>query len=300
MVKSKRTLLRLLAGLMLVTCWLCRPAPAAAQTVFRVILVNGVLRGYYLHVPPGYDPENPVPLVLLFHARGSDGARFEGNTQFSVKADLENFIVVYPNALGEPKAWSVPWSPRQGGDPEDDLAFIAALFDRLTTNFTIDPARIYVAGMSSGAAMAQFVASRLSERVAAGASVAGAAGSTILGVYREAAPPEYPLSFLLIHGTADDVVPYYGGRGKVSPLINWVSAAYSTRLWVRANRCYPKPITWVSEDETVIVDLFQSWRTPAEVALITVVGGIHEWQLLGPDLATADVVWEFFLAHPRK
>ncbi len=289
-----------LATLVAVVAFLADAAPAAAQTVFRVITVNGLLRGYYLHVPPSYDPAVPTPMVIMLHGYGSSGLISERNTLFSEKADAENFIVVYPNALGEPKTWAVPWSPRSGGEPEDDLAFIAALIDVLPGYLNIDPNRVFVAGISSGAHMAQFVGSRLSDRVAAIASVGGAAGSTILGVYREAGLPDYPLSVLLLHGIDDPIVPYYGGRGESFPLINWVSAGYTTWLWVVANGCLEEPESWIDPDETMLIDIYRKGFNATEVILVTVFAGQHDWQILGDSMATTDAVWAFFASHARQ
>ena len=55
-----------------------------------------------------------------------------------------------------------------------DVRFISDLIDRLQQDYAIDPARIYVNGLSNGGGMTYLLACELSGRIAAVGSVAGA------------------------------------------------------------------------------------------------------------------------------
>src|SRR5690606_35739967 len=64
----------------------------------RTLDVDGRMRTFILHVPPGYDGETPTPLVFDFH--GSDGTgreeqRFSGMQRVS---DAEGFLVAFPDS----------------------------------------------------------------------------------------------------------------------------------------------------------------------------------------------------------
>src|SRR5262245_12152949 len=81
------------------------PLPVAiAGDSNQTITVNGTQRSYILHIPPGYNSATRLPLVLVLHGmgRGQPAKSIEDQSGMSAKADQENFIVVYPSALGDP------------------------------------------------------------------------------------------------------------------------------------------------------------------------------------------------------
>src|SRR5262249_28037800 len=90
----------------------------------------------------------------------------------------------------------------------------------------------------------------------------------------------------------DETVPYDGGGGA----IDFVPAWYSTSFWVIANGCGTKPKTWISPDESVVVDTYTGGADGTEVALCTIVNGRHAWNS-GTALSVRDLMWEFFATH---
>ena len=54
---------------------------------------QGKLRKYRLHVPSSYNGKKAVPLVLVLHGRGGQGAGFEQTSQMSPVSDQKGFIV---------------------------------------------------------------------------------------------------------------------------------------------------------------------------------------------------------------
>jgi polyhydroxybutyrate depolymerase len=133
----------------------------------------------FLHAPPG--AYKPRPLIIALHGAGQTATEFASATGFSRLADREEFLVAY--------------SP-----PSDSLT--AAALDQLEAGVCVDPARVFVTGISNGGGPTARLACDLSDRLAGVASVAGA--------YQAPAPcnPERPLPVLEIHGTADQVFPY--------------------------------------------------------------------------------------------
>lgn len=85
-------------------------APADAPQPFRpgthkVLVdqrVSGVRRSYYVHVPAGQDGTAPLPVVVALHGAFSTARKFEQESGFSLLADREGFLVVYPRA----SAWA--------------------------------------------------------------------------------------------------------------------------------------------------------------------------------------------------
>jgi polyhydroxybutyrate depolymerase len=132
---------------------------------------------------------------------------------------------------------------------------------------------------------------------------------------RRPAGPAPPL--LLIHGTADSVVPWTGGEvnspngGRVLP------APATARWWARAAGADPAPVTAGQTDRfddgtRVRTETFCApGETAARVVLVVVEGGGHGWPgepapppawALGPatrELDAAPYIWEFLSRHRR-
>lgn len=272
--------------------------PAGADTVYQTIRVGARTRGYYLHVPPSYTGDRAVPLVLMLHPFGSDGLAFERQTGFSGKADRAGFIVVYPNAGGIPAGWITGWNA-PAGDPQPDLDFLTALMDRLEDSYQINPARLYVGGHSAGAMMTHLLGAVHADRITAIGPVSGTVGAYKYGRLVQAPDPQAPVSAILVHGREDPVVPYYGGFGFESPLILWVSVAYSTQFWVSANGCNPVPTTSVRRGGTVVLDVYRGGAARTAVHLHTVLNGGHLLWNPGTPWIT-DAMWDFFRHHPKR
>jgi polyhydroxybutyrate depolymerase len=77
----------------------------AGTTFFDGMMVEpGVNRFYGLHLPTGYDPNATLglpPLVISMHGWGGRISQHEAMTGLSKLADQENFIVVYPQGMGD-------------------------------------------------------------------------------------------------------------------------------------------------------------------------------------------------------
>jgi len=120
------------------------PAPSSRNITtndsIEQLTSGGVTRQYRLHLSTPYQAGQPTPLVINLHGYNSDAAQQEQVSQMSAKADRAEFIVVYPEGLGDPQSWKF------GGRPEGqaDVAFIRDLIQHLESQFSIDPKRIYV------------------------------------------------------------------------------------------------------------------------------------------------------------
>ena len=188
--------------------------------------------GVLVHVPPDLDPSVPVAAVCMLHGCTQNPSTFAAATTMNETADRHGFVVVYP---GQPRArnaqgcwnWFLPAHQWRGaGEPE----LIAGIVRRLIAKDfgqAVDPARIFVAGLSAGGAMALILAAcyadlfaavaihsglpyRCAEDVASAFSVMGGANGTresdghavhaAMGEHARAIPS------LVIHGTADRTV----------------------------------------------------------------------------------------------
>ncbi|MFZ0658202.1 MAG: PHB depolymerase family esterase [Candidatus Binataceae bacterium] len=192
--------------------------PAAEPVTAGSFQFGGLERAYALHVPARYDGKTPAALVVVLHGAGGSGARTLTREGWVAASDRDGFIVTGPNA--EPIRPSQPESFRtnptawndlgQTATPDaphhqvDDVGFIDALITRLSSQYRIDPKRIYVTGFSSGASMTLTLGVKLAGRLAAIAPVSGQ--------FRlSAATLAAPISMLYVIGTADPLNPLAGG-----------------------------------------------------------------------------------------
>ncbi|NOY99862.1 MAG: hypothetical protein GXP40_11805 [Chloroflexi bacterium] len=310
-MKKQPGILLTLGALLLLVLACGRGATPAAPDLqpgdsTRTLTVDGRERSYVLHVPPGYDPGQPVPVVLVFHGGGGNAESAIRMTGFNAQADESGFLAVYPNGSGKLEEHLLTWN---GGrccgyaqeNNVDDVAFVRALLDDLRTVADIDPKRIYATGMSNGGIMSYRLACELADQIAAIGPVAGTQNLDIC-------QPSAPVAVIHFHGTDDQHLPYEGGVGAKSLTgVDYVSVQESLRFWVAQNGCDETASKEAFDDITHTVYGFCDQNTMVE--LYTISGGGHAWPGGQPGRKTADVptqsisatqlIWEFFAAHPK-
>lgn len=286
--------------------------PTAAQEnglLSQTLSFDHVERSYWLHVPDTL-PE-AAPLVLVLHPRFGDGPTMAEHTGFNAVADREGFIVAYPDGVdGE---WNfvrgVPGYP----NPLDDVAFLTALVDTIAESYPVDRARVYVAGFSNGGFMAQRIACEAPGPFAAFASVAASGFGGMLDVCLE--PETAPAPMLLIHGTADDNVPWNGTGATQGDVTIYVTYPVPDTLgyWAEFNACQPDaetediPTSRLSPGTSVRI-LRVACAENASVVLYMIQGGGHNWPtptreayagsgLINHDIDATEEIWSFFAAH---
>ena len=131
---------------------------------------------YRLHVPPQLDPAG-APLLVALHGCLQTAADFAQGTRFDELAARYGAIVVYPQQslranIQRCWRWYVPkHQHRESGEP----AMILAIVRDLIARYPIDPERVFVAGLSAGAAMAAILGEQAPDVFAAVGLMAGVA-----------------------------------------------------------------------------------------------------------------------------
>lgn len=116
-------------------------------------------RGYHVYVPPGLSRATPAPLLMLLHGCTQTPAEFAAATRFNALADRQGVVLVYPQQtavhnLNRCWNWFEPrHQSRLGGEPAVLAGIVRTLLAE-STRFTVDPERVYVAGISAGGGMA--------------------------------------------------------------------------------------------------------------------------------------------------
>ncbi len=130
---------------------------------------------YRLFVPPGADAARPLPLVVMLHGCNQDAAEFAEVTGMNALAAAEGFAVLYPEQRDHPiNCWRW-YEPAQQVRGQGEPAAIAGLVEKVgqRPDLTIDPRRVYVAGLSAGAALAAILGATYPDVFAALGLVAG-------------------------------------------------------------------------------------------------------------------------------
>ena len=288
--------------------------PALAGTISHGTLAHGGLtRTYRLYVPSNIPARSPLPLVLILHGGFGTGDQVASKTKFEPLAEKEGFLAVYPDAVN--RHWNDGRNDPQATTSHatiDDVGFIAALIDKLSTQFPVDAHRIYATGVSNGGMMCHRLAFQLINRLAA-------IGPVVASIPVDLTPvtlPAIPMPVILFNGTADQLVPWEGGnvaskRGKV------ISVANTVTFWVKHNGCNPIPTKTYLPDTTpedgsqVWSETYVNALNKPTVVFYGIQNGGHHWPGAGPtlgllerghinrDIDATHLIWAFFKSHTR-
>ena len=261
------------------------PPPAVQH---HTIDIAGMKRPYRLYVPLSLDRAQPAPLVIVMGGVGNSAESMVGATEFDRTAETGGFIVAYPEGVNE--TWNAGYCclGRAATGP-DDVAFLGRLIDDVSGQNKVDASRVYATGVSVGGMMAYRLACDLSDRIAGVGSVAGA-------MILDDCHPSRPVAVIEIHGTADTLVPYEGGRtagGATQPSPPTPAVA---EKWAELNRCPNAPRS--QTDGPVTTKAWTACASGTAVELVTIEGGGHTWFApgLGPVSGAVDatsLLWDF-------
>jgi polyhydroxybutyrate depolymerase len=280
-------------------------------TATHSILVAGDERAFRVHVPPArvrnrLGRSQSYPLVIVLHGSGADGESAERQSAMDVVADSSGWVVAYPDAVSGPFGFGSNWNAGTccgiaTRDSVDDIRFLVAMIDQVSSKLPINVNRVYVAGFSAGARMAYHLACRAAGRVAAAAILSGS-------VRDAGCRPSRPVPLIVFHGTSDDDVSYMEAADtppRTAPPATAATLPPSVQLWATLNGC--RGLTQVKAAADVTRTTFTGCN--ADVVMYTVAGGGHGWPgepngagAAPPlsEIAATRLIGQFFAQHVRR
>ncbi len=276
-----------LAGLAVVADVLVAPARA------------GELQVHVLNVADR-TPGERRPLLVYLHGLGGSGSEALNNPALRALAERGRMVLVAPDGTLDRQGrrfWNAgPACCNADGKAVNDVARLEALISDWLQRPEIDPERVYVIGFSNGGFMAHRLACFMDDRLAAVVSLGGAGRAR-----EEACAPASPLSVLEVHGDADPIVRYDGGRVLNDRAFDpHPSAPETFRDWAERLGCVGSPTVSAADLDPRLPGAETRIEGHAgcplgAVELWTVHGGGH--QVATP--ALLERVGEWLSAHPK-
>ena len=132
----------------------------------------GALRGRF-YVPAGM--KSGAPLVVVLHGCTQSAAVYDQGSGWSHLADRHGFALLFPeqqraNNMNLCFNW---YQPGDAARDQGEAASIRAMVAQMVKTHSLDPARVYVTGLSAGGAMTSVMLAAYPDVFAAGAIIAG-------------------------------------------------------------------------------------------------------------------------------
>jgi poly(hydroxyalkanoate) depolymerase family esterase len=289
---------------------------------------------YDVYTPERSPVGTSVPLIVMLHGCTQTALDFALGTGMNLLAEQNGFVVVYPQQTGLANQnlcwnWFLPANQQRGSGEPASIVGIIEQMQQNSTLWRIDSNRIYVAGISAGAAMAGILGATYPDVFAAigvhsgleyqaanslGQSVKamrsggpapqerGSAAYAAMGEHARVVPT------IVFHGTADRVVAPLNGDQVVQ---QWMQTDY-----LASNKTYIADYQHPSSMITGRVPggyayVTATWNAPSGGVVQTyweIDGMGHAWSggnpagsytdPRGPDATKA--IYHFFMAHPLK
>ncbi len=229
------------------------------------INIDGKKREYYVSLPE--NTSKPIPLIINFHGFLDHAINQKEFSQMDNYAHQNGVGVVYPE--GVKRSWNVGKAILNN---ENDIGFVNALIDSVSSKYNIDSDRIYACGFSNGGTFSYELICSLSNKIAAFGSVGGNFSinkKRVCNIDRE-------IPLIHIHGTKDRLQEYNKSDR------DFLSTIESFNFWVKYNqldKTIVENITDVHKKDRTTVEKYTFYKNNSDTKVIhfKVENGGHLW-----------------------
>ena len=266
----------------------------------RGIIADGLEDVWYEYVPASYDPSKKTPLVIGNHGGLMTGWGHAIYTSWTLVADREGFICVFPNAHSL-RMWIVEgvfddFDPKDAPDlpiqtvPKDikdnhDMKFLLGLIERMKGQYNIDEGRIFMQGMSMGNLMTDQFARNFGNLLAGAAGSGGPSRPNLL--FDEKGNIKNKGGHLAVWHSR----PELNGTPPGKNYSEFTTNKYNRFYWMKLNECGPVPeISIVGENN------FAFYRgKKADLVYLDIKNRDH-----GQTLDEAFLYWDYLFSGTRR
>ncbi len=239
--------------------------PDGARWETRALESPHGTRDYRLYVPASLTG-GARGLVLMLHGCTQDPEDFACGTNMNIQAERHGLIVAYPHQARAHNAQGC-WNWFQPGDQQADRgepAILSQIARELAAEFEVDGARVFVAGLSAGGAMATILGSThpdLFSAVGVHSGLPSGAAQDVVSAFaamrgtdgRRAPAGSRPVPTIVFHGDSDPTVHASNGEAIVvaaqanvgQPSVRESGRSAGGRRFTRESVSYPdgSPLT---------------------------------------------------------
>jgi polyhydroxybutyrate depolymerase len=200
-----------------------------------MVIAGQGLRSYYVFTPSVI--QTNAPLVLSFHGGGGNGEMQAASSQLVETAELNNFIVAFPDGTGALKTFNGGACCGSAQENNvDDVEFAKKMIDQIQLDIPIDPTKIFSTGFSNGAILSHRLACELADKISGIAAIGGASGQFDFDLNQYyACNPTRPIPILHFHATNDRNYPIDGGFGNGLSATNFYPVQSTVEDWIIRN-----------------------------------------------------------------
>lgn len=249
------------------------------------ITVNGIKREYRLSVPIS-EAGVKLPVLMAFHGGMSRDYPFPQQKEFDNLND-GNLIMVYPlSEILPPNEGE--WQLNTNETYRQDIEFVEALIEEISSLYCVDINRFYATGYSLGSMFSYELACHMNDQFAAIASHAGT-----MPLEPNSCLMKNKIPIMHLHGTSDFIISYdrkwdwklwYGSVGTmmdVPTLINFWSNKYDCQNITK------------KQIESVVHIVNDSCDGNVRVEHYKLKGSGHEWPNTINNISTPQIIWGF-------
>jgi poly(3-hydroxybutyrate) depolymerase len=285
-----------------------QPYPERLIEYTEEILGDGRPDVWCEYVPETYDPSKKTPLVFSMHGGLMTGWGQAIYTSWTLVADREGFICVFPNG-SDKRAWKIelteesrrdleamakihpefdfgpPLSAERVIDDNRDIRLVFALMDRMKKKYNIDEGRVFMQGMSMGNAITSQFARNFGHLLAGAAGAGGPTSVEIL--YDQNGNIRNRSGHLAIWQSHPELNGVPGEAAVPEQEITRLNREY----WLRINRCNVLPEISIRGENNFA--FYQGEK--ADVVYLDIKNRDH-----GQTFDDAELVWDYLFSGTKR